>query len=330
MERDFGQICFNRSSEKRSSPSVSNNGADSSDEFASEPRAHKQPRVLGDQIDKLPVNSGHEMACMDGFANSPLTESFAPESFNSNISSIHMNDDDESFLKPDPGTRISQDEGSSLCCFGMVCEPRIGAVAKSKDFQVIEENPIVKIDQLGQFMESRVEVCLRIAGHGVTVHHQDTMAYRGLLHQDLARPLIEICEQYGVSLFAFISKAADENNALRPNQSGRLCINLYGAKEISKNVGDVLDQAGTFLQHPQISDLAVPYFNPHYLVRPDGKHPALISEPQPAAAHETSLKLSTDHRLKSNVLRALDFSAQGPSEYSQIIPSVSIRTTLKP
>lgn len=156
------------------------------------------------------------------------------------------------------------------------------------------------------------------------------MAYGGLLHQDLARPLTELYEKYDISFSAFILKVEDKNSVKQPKRPNRLSINLYGAKENSKPVGDILDQASIFLQHPLISDPIVPYFNPHYLVRPNGTYPAPIPELQIATASGTSLKLSTNQELKSSVFQALDCSAQGPSQYSQTTQSALIRTTLKP
>lgn len=163
----------------------------------------------------------------------------------------------------------------------------------------------------------------------MTVCHHGTMAYGGLLHQNLAQPIIEISKQHQVSFVAFVSKAEGKNRA-QSNHPHSLCINVYGAKDASGSVGDVLDNAGIYLQHPLSDDLAVPYINPHYLVRPNGSHPSPALEHQPSAPSRSSLSLSSDERLKSSVLQAMDNSAQGPSDYSYITPSAWIRTPLKP
>ena len=199
-------------------------------------------------------------------------------------------------------------------------------LARPKNLQVVEENPIIKIERLGQFVESRIEVALKFSSQGVTVHHATSLAYGGLLHQKLARPLGELNRQHQISFLAFVAEDVGELSGKRPN---RLCINLYGAEESSRSIGDVLDQASLFLQHPQLSDLTVPYLNPHYLVRPGGRHPAPVSELRAATASETSLNVSIGQQLKNNVFEALDHSAQSPAQYLQILPSPSIRTALK-
>ena len=169
-----------------------------------------------------------------------------------------------------------------------------------------------------------------MAGHGILVVHQETMAYGGLLHQRLAQPLMKISEQQDISFTAFILETVAEIASPGAKPSHRLCINVFGSTKLSRIIGHVLDNAGIFLQHPQTSDLVVPYLNPHYLVRPGGRHPEPIPELHLSTALQTPWKFSTDYQVKNDVLQALDCSAQGPSEYSQINPSVSIRTALKP
>ena len=194
--------------------------------------------------------------------------------------------------------------------------------------QIIEKTPKIKLDVLGDFVDLRIDVALRISGQSVTVCHHDTMAYGGLLHQNLAQPLIEIIKQHHVSFVAFVSKAAEGEDKAQ-QYPYRLCINVYGAKDAGTSVGDTLDNAGIYLQHPLSTDLTVPYINPHYLVRPCGSHPSPTSEQQPSAPTRPSLSLSSDERLKSSILKAMDNSAQGPSECSHITPSVWLRTPLK-
>lgn len=130
MERDFWQIALDRTSEKRPSPFASDYGTDSSDGFASESRAHKQPKLLRDQIDGFPADFEHDIAYSDVFESSPTLDSFPPEALDSDISSIHENNGGRSPLKQDLSVRILQDMGNPICSFGMVCEHCIDTCCK--------------------------------------------------------------------------------------------------------------------------------------------------------------------------------------------------------
>ena len=183
---------------------------------------------------------------------------------------------------------------------------------------------------LGDFVDLRVDVCLKPSGQNVTVRHHDSMEYGGLLRPSLAQPIIQIFVQHHVSFVAFVLKANKGEEIAQSPRPYRLCINIYGPKDVGKSVGEVLDNAGIYLQHPLSSDLTGPYINPHYLVRPGASHPTPSDEQQLSIPDRPPLNLSSDERLKSNVLQAMDDSAQGPSEYSYIASSTWIRTPLKP
>lgn len=156
------------------------------------------------------------------------------------------------------------------------------------------------------------------------------MAYGGLLHQNLAWPLIEISKLPSVSFVAFVSKASQDGDKSRLGHSGKLCINVYGSKRVSGTVASVLDAAGIYLQHPFSTDLGVPYFNPHILIRPGGDHPAPSLEQHLSHSKTSSLNLSNLHSFRNDILQIMDYSAQGPSEYTQFAPGVGVRATLKP
>ncbi len=162
------------------------------------------------------------------------------------------------------------------------------------------------------------------------VRQHDNMAYGGLLHRDLAKPLIEVLEQHQVTLVAFLSGSAESKGVPRASDSCQLCIIVYGVQEASRDVGEVLDHAGIYLQHPLSYEPTIPYTNPHYLVRPGGAHPTPTSEEQGEISIRPSVCLSTDQRLKGEVSQLINDSAQGPSNYSKITPSPQMRTSLKP
>ena len=191
----------------------------------------------------------------------------------------------------------------------------------------------MRLDVLGKPDGGRIDVALKVAAGGasMTVRHSESMAYGGLLRQVLARALVEITCRYRVTLVAFIVVPAAEGKSVKKAERVcQLCVTVYGAREAGRYVGDILDQAGIYLQHPTSYDPAVPYINPHYLVRPGGTAPVVTFEQQATVPIRPSMALSTDQRLKGDVLQVIDSSAQGPSSYSEITPSSRMRTTLKP
>ena len=193
----------------------------------------------------------------------------------------------------------------------------------------MEQVSNIRLDVLGTFDDARIDVALKVSGNSVMVRHHDSMAYGGLLRQNLARPLIKVFEQYRVTLVAFILEPPKSKDVKREIGSYQLCITVYGIQEASRDVGEVLDHAGIYLQHPLSYDTAVPYINPHYLARSGGINPTPTSEEHVEASIRPSLCLSTDARLKGDVSQLIDDSAQGPSNYSKISPSSHLRTILK-
>ncbi|KAL8828539.1 MAG: hypothetical protein Q9191_002530 [Dirinaria sp. TL-2023a] len=156
------------------------------------------------------------------------------------------------------------------------------------------------------------------------------MAYAGLLSKNLANSLIEISNQSSVTLDGFILKPAKGERVQQARNSYRLCITISGMQKASGYVGKVLDAAGIYLQHPHFHDPNVPYFNPHYLVRSGGTHPLPTSEMQVNTRIPPRIKLSSDERLKGDLLKVINSSAKGPLEYSAVSPGPLLRTALKP
>lgn len=188
----------------------------------------------------------------------------------------------------------------------------------------------MRLDVLGKSDGTRIDVVLKVSGTSMTVRHHDSMAYGGLLRQNLAKSLIEITCQYQVTLVAFILVPAEGKKNPQADRFCELCIIVYGTQEASRYVGEILDHAGIYLQHPTSYDPTMPYINPHYLLRPGGSPPVPTLEKQAALPIRPSVALSTDQRLKGDILQMIDSSAQGPSNYSEITPSSQMRTTLKP
>lgn len=70
----------------------------------------------------------------------------------------------------------------------------------------------MRLDVLGKPDGTRIDVALKVSGTSMTVRHHDSMAYGGLLRQNLAEPLFEITCQYQVTLAAFVLVPAEGKN----------------------------------------------------------------------------------------------------------------------
>lgn len=57
-------------------------------------------------------------------------------------------------------------------------------------------------------------------------------------------------------------------NARSTNETCDICINVYGNRELSGQVGADLTEHGQYLQHPLLLDHGMEYDNPHYLMAP--------------------------------------------------------------
>ena len=112
----------------------------------------------------------------------------------------------------------------------------------------------MRLDVLGKSDGARIDVALKVSGNSMMVRHHDSMAYGGLLRQNLAKPLIEITRQYGATLTAFLLEPEQRKDVPQTTYSCQLCITVYGIQETSRYVGEILDHAGIYLQHPTSYD----------------------------------------------------------------------------
>ncbi|KAL8788591.1 MAG: hypothetical protein Q9195_007235 [Heterodermia aff. obscurata] len=312
MNQQLSQGYLDPSSRKRPSPALtSDDGSDETSDLGQRPERNKFPKLIHDGSLKAPVNL--QVKSHYGISSGSQSLSDRGDSQGSSPNPVPETNKDDLPCSSDAMIDGSQETTEPTCCFGMV----------------IEESPNIRLDVLGDFVDLRIDVSLQPSGQSVTVRNHDSMAYGGLLRQSLAQTIIELIVQYHVSFLAFVMKAVKGEDIAKSPRPYRLCINIYGPKDASRSVGDVLDHAGIYLQHPLSSDLTGPYINPHYLVRPGASHPTHSIEQQLSVPARPSLTLSSDERLKSNVLQAMDDSAQGPSEYSYIASSTWIRTPLK-
>jgi hypothetical protein len=187
-------------------------------------------------------------------------------------------------------------------------------------------SPNLRVAALGDVEQSLIHVSLSMDGHTVTVRNSDSQQYGGLLNRETAAILTEVFERFEATFRAFILiKQPKKRDA--PDHD--LYIVIYGTKENGIGIGQALDRAELFLQHPSIVEPSVAYSNPHYLCRPGGSMPTLNACTIFSGSVKDTKVLAENDPLKHQVLGVFD-SAQGPQVYSSASTSPRLCTPLKP
>lgn len=136
----------------------------------------------------------------------------------------------------------------------------------------------------------------------MTVRNLESMAYGGLLSQTLAKSLIEIIRRFRVTLVAFIAGSAEKKSAPQTAHFYRLYIKVYEMQNASTCVNEVLNDADIYLQHPTLYDPTVLYINSHYLVRLEEAYFDPSSKRDIEFSTRSLVDLSTNRRLKGEVI----------------------------
>lgn len=177
--------------------------------------------------------------------------------------------------------------------------------------------------------ELAVEVSLKFRGSLVTIHHQDSKKYAGLVDHDTGQVLGQLERAYSVTFTAFLgAKPATSSKKPEVADPPKLQIVVYGLQGDGDSIGTLLSEKNLYLQHPQIYDSSVPYANPHYLVRPGCNiHIPENCDPQ-TNANSVRRNQMSDEVTKNQLQQVLD-TAQGPQIYSEVEASSQLLTALK-
>ena len=181
------------------------------------------------------------------------------------------------------------------------------------------------------------QVPVNVAAHGdmLKLAFPDSNEYAGLVVSSaLSTLLTDWRIQLGVTLTAPYdnqdkgSKKAKSRESHLP-QECPVRIVVYGCESQRVGVGNILSDAGLYLQHPLPSeyDRTVQYINPHYLLRPgcqmpDLEHLAIDSD---SGVQKSSAPL--DEANKSRFMHIFDL-ANVVEESSAIEPSPRLRSPL--
>ena len=94
-------------------------------------------------------------------------------------------------------------------------------------------------------------------------------------------------------------------------------------------MGNLLSDAGSFLQQPSASecDTTVEYFNPHFLIRPGARMPALSDSVE--FLEDAGMAEVLDEVNKYQLMQIFDHADANDYVLSQLIPSSRLNCTLR-
>lgn len=173
-------------------------------------------------------------------------------------------------------------------------------------------------------------------GDMLKLSFQDSNKYAGLINSSALGILLkDRCIQLNAMLMAPHSKQDPVSRKTKVNKtcSSRECpvrIIVYGLESERFAVGNLLSDAGLYLQHPLLSeyDRNVKYVNPHYLLRPGAHMPDLEQLSINADSRVEDSSESLDEVNKSRFIRIFDLANEvgGPLT---VEPSHRLRSTLQ-
>lgn len=173
-------------------------------------------------------------------------------------------------------------------------------------------------------------------GDVMKLYFQDSMKYAGIL----ALPVLcKLQEEFNIDYTANMvasgsrsgQRAATEKVTM-PNSAHECSVRIvvYGVKSEQNSVGQLLSDAGLYLQHPSAAELYrhVDYWNPHYLLRPGSEMPKLEALSTCPDLNVATTTESLDESLKSRFTQIFN-SANGPGSPLNPASSPRLKSTLK-
>ena len=181
----------------------------------------------------------------------------------------------------------------------------------------------------------RAIVKLNVQGPMTTVHsvHQSGKNdYMGLLDQETASTLEQICQEHDVDIRAYIlhdRKSDSKNGSVTWGADIPIYIVLFGHSQDSELIGQSLSESSIFLQHPRYKGDLELYKNPQYLLAPGEEYPKIdcIDADSSSSWNDPLSERATLNEIR---LDSIFDSARGPEEYSFIEPSPRLCTKLQP
>jgi hypothetical protein len=162
----------------------------------------------------------------------------------------------------------------------------------------------------------------------------DSDKYAGLISCSVLGTLLD---EVNVNFIATLATGTHQSNGgigkiskLDRPQERAVRIVIYGLKDDRYTVGNMLSDAGIFLQQPSVTecDRDTEYCNPHYLVRPGSQMPRLDALSICTDTRNAAISDQLDEVNKHRFMQIFD-TADGKEIRSHIRPSGRLASTLK-
>ncbi|KAI0383446.1 SNF2 family N-terminal domain-containing protein [Hypomontagnella monticulosa] len=214
-------------------------------------------------------NSGGNSTCSQGYATTPSTcsETHGPQSEQSVFGESRTNELLSQSPPASPEVEYIEVSSDYDTCFGVIVATPISSFGRGNG-------------------TCSIPVKLKPYGGGFILYSQNADIYVGLLSSSA---LVIALRQPHLKLDAtlFITTIKDTRGAsmskTRKQTTGEaareytLRVVIYGLRDDKEMVGDLISDAGHFLQHPYVMEVlpGIQYDNPHYLRRPGAEMPKL-------------------------------------------------------
>ena len=181
-----------------------------------------------------------------------------------------------------------------------------------------------------------VPVNIRPFGDILKLHLQDSNKYVGLLTLPVFSMLLsKFSVRFIATLVASQSPPYQASGREKvknsvPTQDYSARIIVYGLKRDKSAVGNLLSDAGLYLQQPSAAECGreVEYCNPHHLLRPGSQMPKLDELSISSDVRNVPTSETLDEVNKNRFMQVFE-SANDITISAQIIPSPRLRSTLQ-
>lgn len=184
-------------------------------------------------------------------------------------------------------------------------------------------------------------ITIRSEGGILSFCFEDSGDFAGIID---SRALKKLLDSHAVRLTAMLLRSKQSQNGKQTKMLKRIAasaskwrsadvtarIVVYGRMEDKDDIANLLSDAGLFFQHPTADeyDPEVPYFNPHFLLRPGAEMPKIeglsISGAQSASGRDGLL----DEVSQGKIWRIFD-DASGAGALASVTASPRLNSTLR-
>jgi len=176
-------------------------------------------------------------------------------------------------------------------------------------------------------------------GDILKLSYKNTRKYAGIINSE---PLAKLIRDFSIYIKAYIhppSKVASKSgpkqsssNLSNPNGEVSVRLLVYGLISEKHDAGNLMSDNDLFFQHPLATEVSgemssIPYFNPHFLIRPGSQMPDL-AQLSLSGSSDTPPAEILDDVSKARLMAVFDL-ANGSKTWIDVKPSPRLKSSLK-